>query len=153
MTNLADKKFEILWKVNYGSLECKNGVQSIEETEKTEGEGSLFGGTRYDQVVDFFELLSLTHYSGVYSFVMSEFTPFELSEKIEKEDIEEYLESIYDDETVKFYECKALTYDGTPYMVYYPLTEDMEEVSNETFKIMKQYLDFTGEVIERKGTL
>lgn len=143
------KNFEIVWNVNHASLECKQGVYSIEETNETKDKGFLFNETKYSQVVDFETLKSLSHWSPIATFLMNEFTKFVEGEDIEQSDIDEYLEDVYDDETIYFYERKEMMYDGTSYMVYFPMEE---EVSEDELKFAVECLDFTGKVIEKKGT-
>ncbi len=148
----TDKKFEIIWKVQHASLDCKQGVHSIEETDNEEDTGFLFNETMYGQTVDFETLKSLAHWNLVASYIMLEFTPFVEGGYMEDDEDEftEHLDSVYDDDTTYFYERRMLTSDGTPYHVYYPMDE---EVDNDTIKIAKECLDFTGKVIERKGNL
>lgn len=145
---MKNKRFEIVWNVNHASVECKQGVHSIEETTETKDKGFLFSETKYAQNVSFDELLNLSHYSYIRSYILSEFTP--LVDRIEADEIDEYLQSYYNDETIYFYEAKEFIGCMTkPTLVYYP-TEEL--LYSGMIEILKK-LDFTEKVIERKGLM
>lgn len=142
----TSKKFEIVWKVQHASLQCKQGVHSIEETYKEEGDGWLFNETMYSEVVTFEELQKYCNYTSVTKFIFEEFFPY--ADEVEKDDIDEYLESVCDDESVFFYERKKWNNDGSTYPIYYAFED---KLTDEELNLAKKCLDFTGEIIKRQG--
>ena len=144
-----NKRFKIVWYVTHASLDCKQGVYSIDETSETEDGGFIFNETKYIQVIDFEELKSLSHFNTISNYLMSEFTPFNEHVEIDSCDIEEYLESVYDNEFVYFYNRRMITNNGTQYFVYYPVVEKLDDTQMDFAKC----LGFTGEVYESNGRL
>jgi len=152
-----NREFIVLWKVDYASLECKNGVLEIEEVEK--GTKELVSAGKKELLVEKFrrqevltldELIVNHNNNRIFTFLLENIVNC-FNERIDnKEDIEEYLASIYDDDTMYFYERKEyLGSSQKKSSVYYAAEE---EVNKETLSLLKQ-IGFTGEVIERKGLM
>ncbi len=152
------REFIVTWKVNFASLECKNGVRDITEVEKG-FQDQVFCGEKelmkesfvVEQVLTLDELLKQSNWESVCIFIMDEVLKLDSTSRLEeKEYIDEHLEYVYDDETVFFYERKEFIGCSTKSTsVYYPIEE---KVSKEVLDILKQ-IDFTGKVIKRKGLL
>lgn len=152
------REFIITWKVNYASLQCKNGVDSIREVKKgtqnkwMNGELELIiTNFLVEQVLTLDELLEHTGYELIDDFIMYNILDLYILNEIEDEIlINEYLQDIYNDETIYFYERKEYIGTMTETSSVYYVFEN--KVDDNIIKILKK-LNFTGNIIERKGLL